>query len=279
MKKIFTLAAICFATMSLQAQVRMPQPSTAQTITQEFGQGTIEVKYSRPNAKDRKIYGDLVPYGKLWRTGANAATKLTFNEPVIIGDTKIEAGSYALYTIPGEKEWTIIINKGHSNSGTVGYKESDDVVRVTAKPEILPSHVETFTIGFSQVGNFRVYLDIIWSNTKVSLPIMTDFKDKLRGEIEEALKGDKKPHWQAAQFYFEYDNDPVKALEQVDHVLNQNAQAFWVHHYKAKILMAMKNYKAAKESAETSFQLAKDANNDDYMKLNKQIIDEVNKMK
>lgn len=272
MKRIFTVAMFVCAAYTMQAQVRMPQPSSTQTIKQEFGQGEIELNYSRPNMKGREIYGSLVPYGKLWRTGANAATRLTFTERVQIDGKNVEPGSYALYTIPGEAEWTIILNKGFKNSGTNGYTETDDVVRFKVKPKKMNDAVESFTIAFANVQNTQIDIQIMWGKTLVTFPIKTEFTAKLRKEIEEALRGEKPPYWQAAQFYFDYDKDYAKALENVNGQLAQNDKAFWVWHFKAKVQYEMKDYNGAIESASKSLEMAKEAKNDDYVKMNSELI-------
>lgn len=272
MKRIFTVAIFCCVALTTSAQVRMPQPSSNQTVKQEFGQGEIELNYSRPNVKGREIYGKLVPYGKLWRTGANSATRITFSDPVQVDGKNIEPGSYALYSIPGESEWTIILNKGFKNSGTNGYTESDDVVRLKVKTQKMQDAVESFTIAFANVQNNQIDVQIIWGKTLVAFPIKTEFTAKLRTEIEAALKGEKPPYWQAAQFYYDYDKNYPKALENVNAVLATNDKAFWVWHFKAKVQNEMKDYKGAIESAEKSMELAKAASNDDYVKMNADLI-------
>ena len=117
MKKIAIACLALFATASINAQVRMPAPSPTQTIKQDFALGSIEVKYSRPAAKGRKVMGDLVPYNKLWRTGANAATLIKFTDAVEIQGKRVDTGSYVLYTIPGTDTWEVILNKGLNNWG------------------------------------------------------------------------------------------------------------------------------------------------------------------
>ena len=129
MKKLVLSNLLAFAFITVFAQVKMPAPSPTQIIKQDFGVGNIEVKYSRPSAKGRKVFGELVPYNKLWRTGANSATVIRFSEPVEINGKKIDTGSYALYSIPNVDYWDVILNKGISNSGVNGYMEADDVAR------------------------------------------------------------------------------------------------------------------------------------------------------
>lgn len=272
MKKILVsaLTLFCFSFLST-AQVAMPAPSPTQTIKQGFGIGSVELTYSRPTIKGRKIFGDLVPYNKLWRTGANAATKLVLTEPLEIGGKKIDTGSYVLYTIPGVDSWEVILNKGLTNWGTDGYKESEDVARFKTEPKKIKDAVESFTMNFTNVGPESCSLDISWDKTMVSIPIKANFRDKVRAQIEAALKGDKKPYWQAAQFYNEYDKNLPKALENVTKAIEANDKAFWIWIYKARIQKEMGDMAGAMESSKKSMDLAKEAKNDDYIKLNEDL--------
>ena len=270
MKKIL-LSAIALAGFALlsAAQVRMPAPSPTQTVKQDFGIGTVELTYSRPSAKGRKIYGDLVPYNKIWRTGANAATKIVFSEPVEIDGKKIDTGTYVLYTIPNVDSWEVILNKGLSNWGSDGYKESEDVARFKVVPSKLKKNIETFTMEFSNVTPTSCALEIKWEKTAVVIPMAANFKDKVRAQIEAAMKTDKKPYWNAAQFYNEYDNNLSKALENVSKAIEENDKAFWIWIYKAKIQKAMGDNEGALASSKKSQELATEAKNDDYVKMNK----------
>lgn len=264
------IAIAGFATLS-NAQVKMPAPSPTQTVKQEFAIGSIELTYSRPAAKGRKVFGDLVPYGKLWRTGANAATKIVFSEPVEFGGKKVDTGTYVLYTIPGENSWEVILNRGLKNWGIDGYKESEDVVRITVPRMRLKNNVESFTMEFTDIKPETALLDIKWEKTGVSIPIVANFKDKVRANIEAAMKTDKKPYWPAAQFYNEYDKNLPLALENVNNAIKANDKAFWVWLYKAKIQKDMGDKAGAMESSKKSMELAAEAKNDDYIKLNKDL--------
>ena len=269
MKKLLLplIALSCFSVLST-AQVKMPAPSPTQTIKQEFGIGFIELTYSRPSAKGRKIYGDLVPYNKLWRTGANAATRIVLTEPLEIGGKRIDTGAYVLYTIPGIDSWDIIFNKGLKNWGTDGYKETEDVARVRVEPMKLKEARETFTMQFANIKPESCELHIMWEKTDVAIPIKADFKDKVRAQIEAAMQTDKKPYWQAAQFYNEYDKNLPKALENVTKAIEGNEKAYWIWIYKAKIQKELGDKAGALESSKRSMELAKEAKNDDYVKIN-----------
>jgi hypothetical protein len=273
MKKTMPLliAFAIFALCSI-AQVKMPAPSSTQIIKQDFGMGTIELTYSRPNAKGRKIFGDLVPYNKLWRTGANEATKIIFTDAVELAGKKIDAGTYVLYSIPGVDSWEIIINKGLTNWGTDGYKESEDVIHFKTEPVKAKANIETFTMQFANIKPERCELYIMWAKTAISIPITSNIKDRLKAQIEAALQTDKKPYWQAAQFYNEYENNQYKALENCSKAIEDNSKAYWIWLYKANIQNEMGDKAGAKASALKSLELAKEAKNDDYIKMNKELL-------
>lgn len=263
------LAAITIC-ISSNAQVKMPAPSPAQTIKQNFAMSSIELIYSRPSAKGRKVFGDLVPLGKLWRTGANEATKIIFSEPVEIGGKKIDSGSYVLYSIPSEDNWEIILNKGLNNWGIDGYKETEDVVRFRVIPMKTKNMVETFTIQFANIKPESCDIEILWEKTVVNIPITTDIKTKLKAQIESQLqKGDKKPYWEAAQYYFEYEKNLSKALENVNKAIEGYPKGYWMIIYKAKIQKEAGDIKGAMESSKLSQALAKEDGNEDYVKINR----------
>lgn len=272
MKKrlLSSITLTCFVLLTA-AQVKLPAASPAQTVKQDFGIGTIELTYSRPSMKGRTVFGDLVPFNKLWRTGANAATRISFSEPVEIGGKRLDTGTYVLYTIPGIDSWEVIINKGLGNWGTEGYKETEDVLRFKAEPMKIKKPLETFTMEFSDVKAETCSLDIRWERTSVSIPLIAGFKDKVKMQIEAAMKTDKKPHWQAAQFYNEYEKNLPAALDNVTKAIEEDKEAFWMWIYKAKIQKDMGDMTGAMESSKTSMELAAAAKNDDYVKMNKDL--------
>ena len=274
-KSLFTCFIFFFSTLVTNAQVKLPAPSSTQTIKQDFAMGSVELTYSRPNAKERKIYGDLVPFNKIWRTGANAATRLRFTDPVEIGGKKIDTGSYVLYTIPNIENWEIILNKGINNWGIEGYKETEDVVRFKAEPMKLKNRLETFTMQFADIKPESCSLQIMWDKTVVSIPITSNIKERLRSQIEKALLTDKKPYWQAAQFYNEYDNNRTKALDYANKAIAEDPKAYWIYLYKAKMQKENGDNTGAAESAKKSLQLAKEQKNNDYIKMNEALLKEL----
>ncbi len=267
-------ALVLFGT-EIKAQVSMPAPSPTQTIMQDFGMGKIELTYSRPSIKGRAVFetnSPIAPLGKPWRTGANAATKITFTDEVTIGGKTLAPGSYVIYTIPGSSEWEIAFSKGKSYPGQPDFKESDDVVRVKAETYPLPNPVETFTMEFFDMKPESCNLALFWGNTFVMVPIMTDIKTKLGAQVEKALQGDKKPYYDAATYYYEWDKNLPKALANVNKAVEENKNAFWMFMLKARIESEMGNKAAAKATAAEVIKLAKAANNDEYVKMANELI-------
>jgi tetratricopeptide (TPR) repeat protein len=272
LNKLLALTLICCASFMADAQtIKTPAPSPTQSVKQDFGISTIELNYSRPGMKGRKIFGDLVPYGKVWRTGANSATRLKFSDDVSIGGQVLKAGEYALYTVPNEKEWEIIINKGSANWGT-DYKQEDDIFRVKATPVKLDQRVESFTMQFANVKSGSADLQIMWDKTLVSVPITSDIDKKVMAQIDAAMNKDSRPYYQAAMYYLETGKDLNQALTWFDKAIEQNPTAYWVYHQKANALAKMGKKSEAKTTAQKSMDLAKTAKNDDYVKLNEKLI-------
>lgn len=261
------------------AQVQMPQPSPTEYIKQDFGMSSIELTYSRPSLKGRKIIGVVEPWNVVWRTGANAATKIRFNDPVEILGHKIDSGTYALYTIPQKNgAWTFILNKGVKNWGADGYQQSDDVMRATVQAGKNAKKVETLTMQFSDLGFESCVLNIKWEDFSLKIPITVNIKDKIRAQIEAALQTDKKPYWQAAQFYNEHDKNYVKALSMINEMLAQSkSPAFYMVYYKAVIQKNMGDKKGALLTSQESLKLSQAAKNNAYILLNEKLQKELKK--
>ncbi len=276
MKKLYTLLVAALATgLSLNAQAqgfKMPQASSAQTIMQEFGLGKITVSYSRPNAKGRKIFGGLEPYGKVWRTGANSATVITFTEEVTLEGNKVPAGEYALFTIPDTKEWTIILNKTTKQWGAYEYKQADDFLRFKVRPGKTAQPVETFTIQFANVTPSAADLHLMWERTDLDLHLTADNDSRIMANIETAMNGEKKPYFAAAQYYYENGKDLNKALEWINEAEKTNTKAPYFKLWKARILLKMGNRTAAAATAQEGINLAKEQKNDEYVKLNEAVL-------
>jgi len=278
LKNLIPILAVAAATASASTafaqapRLEFPAPSPACTLKQRVGLTDFEVVYSRPSMKGRDIFGSLVPYGKVWRTGANAATKITFSTPVKLNGQEIAAGSYALYTIPGESEWTIILNKGVGKSGTQ-YDESDDVARIKTKPVNISEQIETFTIEFNHITDESAVLNLVWEHTVAPIRITMDVTSKLVPRIEQAMSSSegRKPYFQAAAFYYDHNLDLQKAKDWVNAAIKER-EAYYIVHLKAKILAKLGDKDGAIAAAERSTELAKQANDSGYVRLNDALI-------
>lgn len=279
--KILALLVFAVGTVgTATAQIKTPQPSPVATVKQAFGLGEITITYARPASKGRVIFGDLVPYDKLWRTGANASSKITFSDDVLIEGQKLAAGEYALYTIPGKTEWTIIFHKNTKLWGLGGpgeYKEENDALRVKVKPAALPANVESFTIAVSDISMNKCVISLEWEKTKASFTVETEVDAKIVASIEKTLnpKPDAMPYYSAASYYYESGKDLNQALVWVNKATELNTDAFWMVHLKAKILKGLNDKPGAIAAANQSKEMAKKAGNDDYVALNDKLIAEL----
>lgn len=252
--------------------LRTPAPSPAETIKQEFGLSNIDLSYSRPAMNGRTIFGNLVPYGKVWRTGANAATVISFGDDVTIGGTKVKAGKYGLLTIPNASEWTIIITKQLDVTSPAAYKQDQDVARVNVSIQPLPFPIENFTIMFGNIKGSTCDMMMMWEQTVVIVPITTDVDTKVMAQIDAAMNKDNRPYFNAAMYYMSAGKDLNKALEWLNKAAEQNPNAFWVVHQKANCLAKLGKKADAVAAAQKSMAMAKEAKNDDYVKLNEDLI-------
>ena len=268
MKKIALLVTAAVAlTFANAQQLTTPQPSPTQVVKQNFGVGFIELNYSRPAKKDRKIMGDLVPFGKVWRTGANAATTLTFSEDVTIGGKEIKAGKYGMLTIPDATKWTIIISKDVNVSQPADYKPENDVVRVMADVVTTPFTVENFTINFASITGSSCNIEMMWENTYLQFPVTTGTDKKVMGQIDNLMNKDNKPYFNAASYYYDNGKDLNQALAWVNKALETNKEAFWMYLLKARILKKTGDNAGSKTAAMMTKDLATKAKNDDYVKM------------
>ncbi|TXB65744.1 DUF2911 domain-containing protein [Vicingus serpentipes] len=267
MKKLQTLLlASSFIALTANAQIKAPQPSPTATLTQTIGLTEVEVSYSRPGVKDRVIFGELEKWGNLWRTGANASTKVKFSDPVTVAGNKLAAGEYALYAIPGENEWTIIFNTNLTLWGTGGYKEEEDAVRFTVKPTKLNDKVESLDIDFSHFTYTGANMEIKWENTLISFLVETNAIEQVEKQIKDQLVDGPSAgsYAAAAGFYLENDKDLAQAVTWMDKAIEKRPEAFWYVHTKAKILAKMGNKKEAIETAKKSIEMAKANEGGDY---------------
>jgi Protein of unknown function (DUF2911) len=275
MKKIILSAFIVIGLCtSIQAQsLKTPAPSPTQTMKQDFGLGSVEINYSRPSVKGRVIFGDLVPYNKIWRTGANNATTITFSDTTMIGGKKVYPGKYGLLTMPGATEWTIIISNNTNVTDQEDYKVEEDVVRVKSAVTTLKDKVETFSINIGNITASSCDVQIAWANTMVSLPISVENDARIMKDIERFVMKDTRPYSAAANYYVENGKDMKQALAWYDKAIENNPKAYWNVHAKAKCYAKMGMVKEAIETANKSIAIATEAKDDNYVNLNKKLIE------
>ncbi len=279
MKKSIFLTACCSMLVTLlAAQIKTPQPSPTGKISQEVGLTKVEVEYSRPSAKGRKVFGDLVPFNELWRTGANGCSKITFGEDVKVGETSLPKGTYALYTVPGEMNWEVIFYKNTTFWGApsaADFKKEDVAASVKVSKEGTKNYVETFTIEIANLKNNGADLEISWESTKVVVPFTMDTDAKVMADIKSQMEGpNANTYYAAARYYYEEKKDLNQALSWVDQCLTKGGDKFWILRLKANILADLGRYKDAIATAEKSSELAKKEGNADYQRMNAKSIEE-----
>lgn len=277
MKKILTLTvALAFGVISF-AQISTPQPSPFQKIEQRVGLTDVSVEYSRPSAKGRHIYGNLVPFDKMWRTGANNNTVIRFSNDVIVNGKTLKAGSYALFTKPGVSSWDVYF---YSDTNNWGLPDKWDDSKVAAHINVptghLSSEIETFTITIDDITHDAAKIGIRWVNTYVGIPVQFKTDEAVLANIHNVMNGPSaNDYYAAAIYYFETGKDIQQAKKWIDKSmeLSENPM-FWQLRQQALIYMKAGDKKGAIAAAKKSLELAKKAKNDDYVALNTKSLQE-----
>ena len=277
LQKIKTLtgaiAIVALTSSTLCAQLKVPAPSPLQTIKQTFALSDITIEYSRPSAKGRVIFGDVVSFGSVWRTGANSTTKITFGEDVKVEGNDVKAGTYGLYSVPNKDSWEIMLYKDLTLGGNVAeYKKENEVVRFTVKPTALTEKVETFAINVADITANSANVELVWEKTRVAFKVVADIDSKIMKTIETTIVKDNRPYYQAASYYYDNDKDLKLAGEWIDKAIASNPKAYWVVLLKAKIQYKAKDLKGAAVTAEQAKVLATADQDDAYIKMADKII-------
>ena len=260
-----------------QTKLTIPPLSPATHIRQSFSTSYIDLTYSRPSLRGRVAFGNLVPNGTVWRTGANTISKVHFGEEVKINGQTVPAGAYALLSIPDAKEWTFILNRDTAQWGTYEYKQALDVLRVKAKPTKLATAVETMSLTVENLRSASADLVVSWDRTQVALPIVADPDRIVMGQIEQAMKGEKKPYVTAWQYYYNAGKDLTPAIGWTEEFIKANPEsAYYGYYWKAKLLQKQGKNKEAIEAANKSLELVKTDKNDvsrtEYVRLNQEVL-------
>ena len=283
MKKIFFVLAMMIASYAIEAQVKTPQPSPTADVKQVVGLTDVNIVYSRPSAKGRIIFGDLVPFGKLWRTGANANTTISFSEDIIIAGKTLKKGNYALFTNPKADNWEIIFYSDTDNWGNPEkWDETKVALKANAKPEMLNRKVESFTIAINGLENDAAYLEISWEKTLVALKFEVPTQKAAMASIDKVLAGPTAgDYFSSAQYYFQSNGDLNKSLEYVNKAISMAKPGsdipFWQQRQKSLIQAKLGDKKGAIETAKLSLAGALKAANGDYVKMNSDSIAEWSK--
>jgi hypothetical protein len=254
-------------------RLEFPPLSPASTVKQRVGLTDIEIVYSRPSAKGRPVFGGLVPYNEVWRTGANGRTTISFSTDVKLNNKEIPAGKYALFTIPSDQNWIIILNKNTGGNALV-YDASNEVARFEAPSVQISENIETFSIMINNIRDDSARIDLIWEHTAVPITLSLDVVSTLQPKIEAtmAAEGGNKPYYQAATFYYDHNLDMQKAKTWIE-AATKSTQTYYMMHEKAKILARLGDKEGAIAAAKRSSELAKQSEGaDGYLKLNEDLI-------
>jgi len=274
MNKQIILLLLLTGVFGMQAQIKSPQPSPAATIIQTVGLTEVRVEYSRPAMRGRKVFGDLVPYGPVWRTGANANTKITFSDDVVIAGKTLKKGTYALYSKPQKDSWDIIFYTDANNWGNP-QQWDDNKVALSAKvpTQNMPMPIESFTISIDDLTNDSGVLGILWENTYVGLKFVVPTEAITMKSIAQVMSGPSaNDYFAAASYYRTTGKDLKQALVWITKATEMNDKAYWMLREKSIIHAALGDKKNAIIAAKKSLELAEKEKNSDYIKMNKESI-------
>lgn len=283
MRKIIVMLAVILANFMVEAQVKTPQSSPLAKVEQVVGLTTVQVEYSRPSAKGRTVYGDLVPFGKMWRTGANANTTISFSENVKIGGKELKKGKYAFYTTPKADSWDIIFYSDTNNWGLPeNWDESKVALKITVKPETLNKSVESLSIFLNNLTNDSGVIELSWERTMVSIPFSVPTQEIAMKSIEKTLAGPSAAdYFSSAQYFYQSNGDLNKALTWANAAIANSPKGedvpFWYLRLKSLIQAKLGDKKGAIATAKESLALSVKAGNADYEKMNKDSIAEWSK--
>jgi hypothetical protein len=278
MKKCFSLmfAVSMVLSSNLFGQLRTPSASPGATVMQTVGLTQVAVEYSRPSMRGRAIFGEdgLVPFGKVWRTGANSATKIEFSEDVRVAELDLKAGAYAVLSIPGAEEWEVMFFP-YESSNWGSYPEKTPAAAVKVKAGSTSSAYETFTIELAHLSNDGAHLVMKWENTKIAIPLMVHTQKQVASSFERMMAGPSNGEYYNYGVYLaETGGDLNKALEYVQKVTNTDNPMYWQKRQESLILAKLGKNAEAIAAAKISLELAKKAGNEDYIRMNEKSIAE-----
>ncbi len=275
-KKLFILFLFVGISSTIDAQIKTPQPSPSSKLEQVVGLTDVTLEYSRPSMRGRTIFGDLVPYGKVWRTGANANSKITFGDNVTIGGKELKKGSYAIYTIPNKETWDVIFYSESNNWGTPQkWDESKVAVKVNVQAQVIDAKIESFTIGIDDIKSGSAVIGFLWDNIYVGVEFEVPTDKIASKSIESVMNGPSgNDYFAAATYYHTEGKDLNKALEWMKLATKGDNPPFWYLRRMSLIQADLGDKTGAISTAEKSLAAAEKAGNADYVKMNKESITE-----
>jgi hypothetical protein len=277
MKNTLLILAILAVGFVANGQVQTPQPSPAASVSTVVGLTDVKIDYSRPSAKGRKIFGEgavLLPYGAIWRTGANTGTKITFSDDVKVEGIAVPKGEYLIFSWPGATEWTVSLYKDIALGGNTGdYDKTKEAANFKVKSEKLAEKIETLTINIGDIAadSKTAKVQIAWENTSVKFTVAVDYDAKVMKSIEASTKVNPNNYFNAAVYYLENGKDLKQALEWVNVAAAANPTAFWIMYQKARIQKGLGDKAGALATSKASWEAAKTANNRDYQIMNEDL--------
>ncbi|MEM7381846.1 MAG: DUF2911 domain-containing protein [Bacteroidota bacterium] len=262
----------------LWGQIEHPKASPYSRIEQQLGLSKITVEYSRPAVRGRDIFGGLVPYGRIWRVGANESTKISTDSELNIGGNKLPAGTYALYAFPEEESWQVVFhtNTSHWGDGRKAYKPEEDAFRIRLKPEKLSEKQENFLITFDDIDHNSMKMLWLWDYTKISIPISVDTHAAMQAEISRKIADNPtaQTYYEAARYLQEQAKDFPRALEYLNKALEIGGDTYYFHRVKSLVQAALGDFSSAVISAQKSLELASAQGKDEFVRMNQKNIDD-----
>jgi hypothetical protein len=277
---LVTAAFMLLLMSTANAQLQAPAASPNAKVTYNVGLSEVHIDYNRPSMKDRVVFGDLVPYGEGWRTGANASTKITFSDDVTIMGKELAAGTYSLFSVPNEGNWEIMFHSNLRHNTPGGRDAEEDALVIKVSPKRMDFTMETFTITVNNLRNSSAEILLMWENTAVAIPFEVDTDTKVMANIESVLAGPTgRDYFVAASYYYEEGKDLNQALKWMNKSIELDGDRFWVLRTKALIQKELRQYDAAIKTLEKSSKLAEEWGNAGYPRMNAETIAEIKAMR
>jgi len=271
-----SIILIVLVATSINSQITHPKASPFAQVEQEIGLSKISIAYSRPAARGRKVIEGLVPYGRIWRVGANESTKITVDTDMTVQGNALPKGTYALYAFPEKGQWQIAFhsNTTHWGDGRKNYNANEDVFRIKVKPQAIPYHQENFLMAFDSITHNSANLNLLWESTKLTIPFRVDTHAQMELEIAKQIKENPTAptYYESARYLQEQGKDFERALGYLNKALEIGGDTYYFHRVKSLVQAELGDYKAAIVSAEKSLQISSELEKDEFVRMNEKNI-------